>query len=122
MLRESSYSQLKTLPKDTLKIAVGYPSIFSPSDELLREFNDHKVKLMKHGTTESEARKKAWQLTNFETRYRHEVTSNPSVMNQLYEIKKLAKHNEVVLYCYCGKTPCHRFILIEMIHQLENTS
>lgn len=119
MLKESYTAKLKTLPKDAIKIAVGYQSIFSPSDTLLKEFNEIKSKLMKKGMNEPEARKKAWQQTDFEKRYRNEVNSKPDIIEKLKEIKTLAKQEDVFLYCYCGKKPCHRFLLIDMIQHLN---
>jgi|GEM_PF-2142029 len=119
MLKESYAAQLKTLPTDAIKIAVGYPSIFSPSDTLLKQFNEIKSTLMKKGMAEPEARKRAWEQTDFEKRYRKEITSKPDVMNKLKEIKMLAERNDVFLYCYCGKKPCHRFLLMDLIQHLE---
>lgn len=119
MLKESFVAQLKTLPKDAIKIAVGYPSMFSPSEALLRDFNEVKNKLIKIGLSESEARKKAWQQTDFKKRYRQEISSKPIVMDKMREIKMLAEKQDVFLYCYCGKKPCHRFLLMDMIQHLE---
>jgi uncharacterized protein YeaO (DUF488 family) len=112
-------AKLKSLPKEALKIAVGYPSIFSPSETLLKEFNEMKSALMSQGMTESNARKQAWQQMDFEKRYRKEIESNPSVLEKLKEIKLLAEKKDVYLYCYCGKKPCHRFVMIDMINHLE---
>jgi uncharacterized protein YeaO (DUF488 family) len=119
MLKESYVAMFKSLPDDAIKIAVGYPSVFSPSETLLREFNEIKTKLMKRGMTEPDARKNAWQQTEFENRYRREIVSKPEVIDKLKEIRKLAETKDVFLYCYCGKTPCHRFILMDIIQHLE---
>jgi len=119
MLKESYVAKLNTLPKDAIKIAVGYPSVFSPSETLLKEFNEIKSKLMKKGTAEPDARKRAWQQTDFEKRYRKEIESKPDVIDKLKEIKELTEKKDVFLYCYCGRYPCHRFILIDMIQHLE---
>jgi hypothetical protein len=119
MLKESYVAKLDTLPKDAIKIAVGYPSVFSPSETLLREFNEIKTKLLKKEMAEPDARKRAWQQTDFEVRYRNEVESKPDVIDKLKEIKELAEKKDVFLYCYCGKIPCHRFILIDMINRLD---
>jgi uncharacterized protein YeaO (DUF488 family) len=119
MLKESYVAKLKTLPKDSIKIDVGYPSIFSPSELLLKEFNEIKSTLMKRGKVESDARKKAWQEIDFEKRYRKEVVSKPGVIDKLKEIKELAEKKDVFLYCYCGGHPCHRFILLDMIQHFE---
>lgn len=119
MLKESYVAKLKTLPKDAIKIDVGYPSIFSPSETLLKEFNDLKKEFIDKGMTETDARKTAWIQTDFEKRYRKEITSVSQVMHRLQEIQTLSEKTDVFLYCYCGKNPCHRFILIDMINQLK---
>ena len=119
MLKASYVAKLKNLPKNAVKIEVGYPSIFAPSEELLSDFNELKWKFMYRGMTESEARRKAWEQTNFESRYRKEVASKPILINKLKEIKKLAEEKDVYLYCYCGKKPCHRFILIDVIEKMK---
>ena len=119
MLKESYVAKLKTLPKDAIKIEVGYPSIFAPSEKLLSEFNELKWKLMKKGMTEPEARREAWEQTNFEKRYRKKVTSNPEVLYKLREINKLSEEKGVYLYCYCGKKPCHRFILLDIVKKMR---
>lgn len=118
MLKESYVAKLKTLPKNAIKLEVGYPSVFAPSDTLLSEFNKIKSKLMKKGIAEPEARKRAWKQTDFEKRFRKEIESKLEVIGKLKEIKKLAEEKDVYLYCYCGKYPCHRFILIDMIKNL----
>ena len=118
MLKESYVSKLKNIPKDAIKIEVGYPSIFAPSDKLLSDFNELKWKFLKRGMTESEARKKAWEKTEFESRYRKKITSNPKLINRLKDIKKLSEKKDVYLYCYCGKVLCPRFILIDIIEKL----
>lgn len=118
MLKESYVAKLKTLPKNAIKVEVGYPSVFAPSEKLLREFNEIKTMLMGKGISESEARKKAWKQTDFEKRFRKEIKSKPEVIDRLKEIKKLAENKDVYLYCYCGKYPCHRFILIDIIENL----
>lgn len=119
MLKESSVSKLKTLPNDAIKIAVGYPSIFSPSEELLSVFNEIKWKLMKKGKSEQVAREKAWAEVNFEKQYRKMITSNPEILQKLREIKKVSEKKNVYLYCYCGKKPCHRFILMDIVKKMK---
>jgi len=118
MLKESYVAKLKTLNNDAIKIEVGYPSIFAPSEKLLSDFNELKLKLIDKGMTESKARKKAWEQTNFESRYREQVLSNPKIIEKLKEIKKLSEEKDVYLYCYCGKPLCHRFILMDIIEKI----
>lgn len=118
MLKESYVAKLKNLDKDAVKIEVGYPSIFAPSEELLSDFNELKWKLMEKGMNEEEARKKAWKKTNFEIRYREKITSDPEIVKKLKDIKELSEEKDVYLYCYCGKPLCHRFILMDIIKKI----
>ncbi len=46
MLKESHVEKLKTLPKDAIKVEVGYRSIFAPSESLFLYFNELGLKLM----------------------------------------------------------------------------
>jgi len=118
MLKESYVAKLKNVPKDAVKIEVGYPSTFAPSEDLLSDFNEFKWKLMKKGLTEPEARRKAWEQTNFENRYRKKITSNPKIIHKLREIKKLSEEKDVYIYCYCGKPLCPRFVLMDIIAKM----
>jgi hypothetical protein len=118
LLKETYVAKLKTFKNDAIKIKVGYPSIFSPSDELLSDFNELKRKYLVKGINESNARKKAWEKTKFEKRYREMIMSNPKIIEKLKEIKKLAEEKDVYLYCYCGKPLCHRFILMDIIKKI----
>jgi len=118
MLKESYVAKLKILPKDAVKIEVGYPSIFAPPEELLSDFNEFKWKLMKKGMNETDARRKAWEQANFEKRYREKITSDSNLIHKLRKIKKLSDEKDVYLYCYCGKTLCHRFILMDIIKKM----
>ena len=118
MLKESYFAKLKTLPKDAIKVEVGYPSIFAPSESLLSDFNELRLKLMKKGKTEPEARRLAWEQTKFEKRYRKKITSNPKLIHKLKEIKELSEKKDVYLYCYCGKPLCPRFILMDIIKKM----
>ena len=118
MLKESYVAKLKTLPKDAIKVDVGYSSIFAPSVDLLSDFNELKWELMEKGKTESEARRRAWGQANFERRYRQRIMSTPMLIHKLKEIKKLSKKKDVYLYCYCGKPLCPRFILMDIIKKM----
>jgi len=118
MLKESHVAKLKTLPKNAIKVEVGYPSIFAPSEELLADFNKIRLNLIEKGITESEARRIAWKKTNFEDIYRKKILSNSKLMDKLKEIKKLSEKKDIYLYCYCGKPLCPRFILIDIINKM----
>jgi len=118
MLKESYVAKLNTLPEDAIKIEVGHPSIFAPSETLISEFNEIKGRLIKKGIAEPEARKRAWKQTDFEKRFREQIKSKPDVVDRLKEIKKQAEKKDVYLYCYCGKTPCPRFVLTDIIDKM----
>ncbi len=118
MLKESYVAKLKTLPKNTEKIDVGYPSVFAPPEDLLSDFNELKWDLMKEGKDEQEARRRAWEQSNFDKRYRKKIMSNPRILKKLKEIKKIAEKEDVYLYCYCGKSLCPRFILMDIIRNM----
>jgi hypothetical protein len=118
MLKESYVALLKTFPQDAIKVKVGYPSIFAPSEDLLSDFNELRLELMKKGKTESEARRRAWGQTNFEKRYRKKIMSDPKLIHKLKKIKELSEKKDVYLYCYCGKTLCPRFILMDIIKKV----
>jgi hypothetical protein len=118
MLKESYISKLKTLPKDAIEIEVGHPSIFAPSESLLLDFNELRLKLMKKGKIKTEVKKSAWEQTNFENRYRKKIISNLKLVDKLKEIKKLSEKKEVYLYCYCGKPLFPRFILMDIINKM----
>ena len=87
MLKESRVAKLKFLPEDAIKIEIGHPSIFAPSETLLSEFNEIKWRLMKKGMAEPEARKRAWKQTGFEKRFREQIESKPNVVDRLKEIR-----------------------------------
>jgi len=49
MLMESYKDKLKNLPENSIKVDVRFPSIFSPPEDLLFDFNEIRWKLMKKG-------------------------------------------------------------------------
>jgi len=49
---------------------------------------------------------------------RKEIESKPKIVDKLKEIKKLAKKKDVYFYCYCGKNPCPRFVLMDIIDRI----
>jgi uncharacterized protein YeaO (DUF488 family) len=101
MLKESYISHWKNLPADAIKIRVARPSILSASKDLLTAYKSGRI---------------SWEV--FETRFRKEIQSNPKAIAELYRLKDLSKTNDVYLICYEKTSPCHRFILLDMIQNL----
>lgn len=109
----------KNYPKDEVKIRVARPSVLAPSLELLSAFMKLKKCWMGKGLTELEARKKAWEEIDYETRFRREILNNAKAMAKLKEVKELAKNRNVRLICDEKNPPCHRFILMKLLEELE---
>ena len=99
MLKEGYIGKWKKYPKDEVKVRVARPSVLAPSKELLKDFKEGKI---------------GW--AEYEKRFRNEVLNNPKAMARLREIKKLAEEKDVRLMCYEKNSPCHRFILIDLIN------
>ena len=107
---EGYIANWKNYPKDEIKIRVARPSVLAPSQELLSEFNRLKKRY---------GRERAWELSGYEERFRREILSNPKATAKLREIKELAKNRRVRLICYEKNPPCHRFILMKLIEEVE---
>jgi len=111
MLKETYFNQYKgwgmIIPKDAIQINVmrTYGSILSPSYSLLNDWKDKKL---------------SWE--NYTERFIKEIQSNPEALKYMTQIKELSKNKDVYLICACynKKKQCHRFILIEMINNLDN--
>lgn len=102
VLKEGYIGNWKSYPKDEIKIRVARPSVLAPSKELLRDWKEGKI---------------SW--AEYERRFRAEIMSNPKAMEKLRDIKRLAEKKDVRLMCYEKNPPCHRFILMEMIKEIE---
>jgi uncharacterized protein YeaO (DUF488 family) len=101
MLKESYISQWRNLPADAIKVRVARPSILSASKDLLTAYKSGRI---------------TWEA--FQIRFRKEIQSNPKAIAELYRLKDLSKTNDVYLICYEKTSPCHRFILLDMIQNL----
>lgn len=120
MLLEGYIAIWKTYPKNEIKISVKRPSILAPSKKLMTEFLREKKRYMNgRGLSEWYARKSAWNEVHYESQFRKEILNNPKALVKLREIKELAKTKNVRLMCFEKRPPCHRFILIDMINNLE---
>jgi len=103
MLKESYLANMKNLPEEAVKIRVSRPSVLGPSKGLLLDYKQGKV---------------IWQ--EFERRFRKEILNKPSAMTRLGYISALADKKDVYLICYEKEYPCHRFILIDIIQELND--
>jgi len=119
MLKESYIANWRKLPKDVIKIRVARPHILSPSQKLLSDYKNCEKRYLKIGSTKKFARERAWNLTNYKVRYETEIMSNPKSVKELYRIYDLAKEKDVYLMCYEKDFPCHRFILLDIINNLQ---
>jgi len=90
------------LPYDAIKVRVARPSVLSASKELLNDYKKERI---------------TWQ--EFEARFRKEIRSNPKAMAELKRLKGLSQEKDVYLICYEKNHPCHRFILIDLINELQ---
>jgi len=102
MMKESYISMWNKLPHDAIKVRVARPSVLSASKELLNDYKKERI---------------TWQ--EFEARFRKEIRSNPKAMAELKRLKGLSQEKDVYLICYEKNYPCHRFILIDLINELQ---
>lgn len=72
------------------------------------------------GASKVDARQIAWEQCDYITRYQKHIFSNPRAIQRLHYLKHLADHGKtVVLVCYEKDPPCHRFLLLEILGDLE---
>jgi len=104
MLLEGYLAKLNTYPLDEIKIVVTRTahSILAPSKELLWLYKDGKI---------------TWD--EYKIAYIHQISNDPNAVFEMKRIKRLAMINDVRLICYEKNYPCHRFLLMEMINNLE---
>jgi len=107
---EGYIANWRNYPEDEVKVRVARLSVLAPSQELLSEFNRLKKRY---------GRERAWELSGYEERYKREILSDPKAMAKLREIKELARTRNVRLICYEKNPPCHRFILMKLIEEVE---
>lgn len=98
MLLETYLANLKNLPARVIKVRVARPSILSPSKELLKDWKASKI---------------TWP--EYEARFKAEIMARLGAVEKMREIKEVAERQDVYLFCYEKKPPCHRFILLELI-------
>jgi uncharacterized protein YeaO (DUF488 family) len=77
-------------------------SILSPSWYLLNLIKERKI---------------TWN--EYTIMFIHEMENNPEAIKEMRRIKELARTKNVRLICYEKQYPCHRFLLLKMIEELE---
>jgi uncharacterized protein YeaO (DUF488 family) len=102
MLKESYISMWNKLPSDALKVRVARPSVLGPSLELLHDYKEGRI---------------TWLV--FEARFRKELENNPKAQAELKRLKELSRTKDVYLICYEKTYPCHRFILLDLLKEME---
>lgn len=102
MLLEGYIARWRKYPEDEVKVRVARPSVLSPSKALLMDYKEGRID---------------WE--GYERRFREEIQSRPAALKKLRTIKTMSETEDVRLICYEKNPPCHRFILIEMINELE---
>ena len=107
------------------KISVAYPSPLGPSKMLLAEFTHFASDYLQvAGPNPSEEVKKkarlyAWDLTNYEERYRQEIAGRPEAQAELHRILARARRGfTILLYSREKDWPCHRFVLLEVLRAM----
>lgn len=104
-LLEGYIAKWKSYPEDEVKVRVARPSVLSPSRFLLNAY--------KLGHIE-------WET--YKDIFRKEMKASPNAMRKLRKIAELSQEKDVRLICYEKNPPCHRFILIDMIKQIQEVS
>ena len=103
MLKETYKANTKNLPKGSMIIEVTrvkrHP--LSPSWKLLKEYKEGRI---------------TWE--DYVRRFKNEM-DNDLCRNVMKEIKEMSKNIDLYLVCYEKTYPCHRFLLIDMINQME---
>lgn len=119
-LREGYIAKWKTYPQEELRVRVARPSSLAPSKALLILFLAEKKLLIKEGKSKKEAHYLAWKFVKYEEHFRDEIANNPEAQSQLrYIVHCLNVGENVRLICYEKEPPCHRFILIDIIKEMQ---
>jgi uncharacterized protein YeaO (DUF488 family) len=107
------------------KINVAYPSSLGPSKTLLAEFMHFaRDYLWVAGLNPSEEVKKnarlyAWNLTNYEERFRQEIAGRHEAQAELHRILARARQGfTILLYSREKDWPCHRFLLLDILRAM----
>jgi hypothetical protein len=64
---------------------------------------------------------KSWMpWASYERYYLEHIERNPKAIAELARIKQLSETKDVFLVCYEKEYPCHRFIIMELIKNMED--
>jgi uncharacterized protein YeaO (DUF488 family) len=104
MLLEGYLAKMKSYPADELKVVVTRTahSILAPSMGLLEDYKNEKI-----------------DWTEYEKRYKYEIYSNQKAIEYIGTLVELSKIQNVRLICYEKKYPCHRFILMNIMREVD---
>lgn len=106
-------------------IRVAPPHPLAPSEALLGESKRYEAEYLKKiATTPTpadaiHAREYAWKRSHYERRYRCEIASSLHAQDELSRILANARDGKTtLLYCRTKEWPCHRFILLDILHEM----
>ena len=116
-LRQTYLSMKSKLPAEVETVLVmrgrGNDEL-APSEELLRDFNHHKKHFVGGCGYASDVHY-AWQKSEYEKRFRAQITQDPRALARLRELAERATTRDIFLICYEGEDkPCHRHLLLQI--------
>ncbi len=97
--------------------------ILAPSEELLRDFHEEKLRLRAAGVSSGEAHAEACRRIDYRRRYREEFRARPGALDALRVLVREARSGDVYLMCMCPyRTPdraCHTYLLLDLAAELD---
>jgi len=104
MLKTSYLANIKNLSEDSIKIIVmrNHGNILSPSWELLNDYTIGKI-----------------DWNQYIVRFYKEM-ENDECIKEMKIINNLSKEVDVYLICHETVYPCHRFLLLDIINNMED--
>ena len=104
MLFEGYIAKWKNYPVNERKIRVARPSRLGPSRSLLFRYKNDSM---------------TWE--EYEKEFRDEMYGDLEAIKVLRHIGELSEKQDVRLICYEKNPPCHRFILMDIIKELQGS-
>jgi len=119
-LRQTYLSMKRRLPAEAEVVLVmrgrGNDEL-APTERLLHDFSEHKKRFVRGCGYES-AVHYAWQKSEYERRFRAQITEDPRALARLQELTERARDRDVFLICYEGDDkPCHRKLLLQIARE-----
>ena len=100
-------------------------SPLAPSEDLLADFRREKARIAEVfnppvSPSSPMVHNRAWDYVHYEERFRGQILGDLWATSLLHEIGERAKTEKIFLVCYEKSPPknCHRFILLDLIHEL----